>query len=125
MQPRMILVAGETKGMQKAYAMMLRQYQVAFADDGRQALERLRSFPEVDLVLTKVNMPFLDGVELMAKLREERGAEAPVVVIVGYEGQEAEIQRALEAGAAAYIKSPFRSEELNEVIDRLDSPWED
>jgi two-component system chemotaxis response regulator CheY len=120
MEPRKILVAGESKTMNRAYGMMLRQYPVLFADDGREALERVLALYDVDLVLAKLHMPDLDAAELVAKLRESRGLEAPPVVVISHEGAEEDTQRALQAGAAAYIKKPFTSEELNDVIAHLE-----
>ena len=120
MEPRKILVAGESKNMNRAYGLMLRQYPVVFADDGREALQRVLDTYDVDLVLARLHLNYLDAAELVAKLRESRGLEAPAVVVICHEGEEEDTQRALQAGAAAYIKKPFTSEELIYVIAHLE-----
>lgn len=109
----------DSKLMQKMYEVMLRQYSLVYASDGRQALERLRENEDVDLVLLDVNMPNMNGIEFLAHLRANGGEEGRSVVIISTEGREEDTARGLEAGAAAYIKKPFHSEEILDVIARL------
>ena len=121
MQPRKILVADDSKLMHKMYEVMLRQYALVFAADGRQALERLNEHPDIDLVLLDVNMPNMNGLEFLAQLRSDgTRAELPVIII-STEGREEDTIRGLEAGATAYIKKPFHTEEILAVIARLET----
>ena len=117
MNPVKILVVDDSQMMHRSYELMLRQYRLVYARDGREALDRLNAHPDVDLVLITIS-PMTNGVELVAELLG-RGSEAPTVVVVVHDGQEAELMKAMESGAAAYIKKPFAAEELNEVITRL------
>jgi len=119
-QPRKVLVVDDSKLMQKMYEVMLRQYPLVYASDGRQALDRLREHPDVDLVLLDVNMPNMNGLEFLAQLKAEGGfADGMAIVIISTEGREEDTARGLEAGAAAYISKPFHSEEILAVISRL------
>ena len=122
MQPRKVLVVDDSKLMHKMYEVMLRQYPVVYALDGRQALERLGEHPDVELILLDLNMPNMNGLEFLAALRAEGNRTA--VVIISTEGREEDTARGLEAGAAAYIKKPFRSDEILDVIARLEQPAE-
>ncbi|HEV2931486.1 MAG TPA: response regulator [Propionibacteriaceae bacterium] len=122
MQPRKVLVVDDSKLMHKMYEVMLRQYPLVYALDGRQALERLREHPDVELILLDLNMPNMNGLEFLAALRAE-GNHTPVVII-STEGREEDTARGLEAGAAAYLKKPFRSDEILDVIARLEQPAE-
>ncbi len=122
MQPRKVLVVDDSKLMHKMYEVMLRQYPLVYALDGRQALERLGEHPDVELILLDINMPNMNGLEFLAALRAE-GNGTPVVII-STEGREEDTARGLEAGAAAYIKKPFRSDEILDVIARLEQPAE-
>ena len=122
MQPRKVLVVDDSKLMHKMYEVMLRQYPLVYALDGRQALARLREHPDVELILLDMNMPNMNGLEFLAALRAE-GNLTPVVII-STEGREEDTARGLEAGAAAYIKKPFRSDEILDVIARLEQPAE-
>jgi two-component system, chemotaxis family, chemotaxis protein CheY len=118
-QPRKVLVVDDSKLMHKMYEVMLRQYSLVYASDGRQALERLRENEDVDLVLLDVNMPNMNGLEFLAHLRASGGESGRSVIIISTEGREEDTARGLEAGAAAYIKKPFHSEEILDVIARL------
>ncbi len=126
MQPRKVLVVDDSKLMQKMYEVMLRQYSLVYASDGRQALERLREHRDVDLVLLDINMPNMNGLEFLEEVRagsggpdRSAGGLGLAVVIVSTEGREEDTARGLEAGAAAYIRKPFHSEEILDVISRL------
>jgi CheY-like chemotaxis protein len=99
--PSKVLVVDDSKLMHRMYEVMLRDYAVVYALDGQEGLDRLRAEGDVDLVL---HDPAL--------------ADVPVVII-STEGREEDTARGLEAGAAAYITKPFRSEEIRSVIGRL------
>ncbi len=121
MQPRKVLVVDDSKLMHKMYEVMLRQYALVYASDGRQALERLHEHADIDLVLLDVNMPNMNGLEFLAQLRSD-GARADLpVVIISTEGRDEDTVRGLEAGATVYIKKPFHSEEILDVIARLET----
>lgn len=119
MQPRKILVVDDSKLMHKMYEVMLRQYPLVYALDGRQALDRLREHADIDLVLLDVNMPNMNGLEFLAELNAGGAGVHPQVVIISTEGREEDTARGLEAGAQAYIKKPFHTEEILDVIARL------
>jgi two-component system chemotaxis response regulator CheY len=101
------------------YEVMLRQYGLVYALDGRQALERLRENVDIDLVLLDVNMPNMNGLEFLDQLKAQHSGAKPAVIIISTEGREEDAERGIEAGAAAYIKKPFHTEEILEVISRL------
>jgi two-component system chemotaxis response regulator CheY len=118
-QPRKVLVVEDSKLMQKMYEVMLRQYSLVYASDGRQALERLREHDDVDLVLLDVNMPNMNGLEFLEQVRAGGGRDGMSVIIISTEGRDDAAARGLEAGAAAYIKKPFHTEDILDVIARL------
>ena len=107
--------------MHKMYEVMLRQYALVYALDGRQALDRLREHPDIDLVLLDINMPNMNGLEFLAELRADGATGEIPVIIISTEGREEDTARGLEAGASAYIKKPFHSEEILDVIARLEA----
>jgi two-component system chemotaxis response regulator CheY len=118
-QPRKILVVDDSKLMHKMYEVMLRQYALVYASDGHQALDRLRDHDDIDLVLLDVNMPNMNGLEFLAQLRSDGSRAMLPVVIISTEGRDEDTVRGLEAGATAYIKKPFHSEEILDLIARL------
>ena len=103
------------------YEVMLRQYPLVYASDGRQALERLQDHEDIDLVLLDVNMPNMNGLEFLAQLRADGSRALLPVVIISTEGRDEDTVRGMEAGATAYIKKPFHSEEILDVISRLET----
>ncbi|HEX6898072.1 MAG TPA: response regulator [Thermoanaerobaculia bacterium] len=121
MQPRKVLVVDDSKLMHKMYEVMLRQYPLVYALDGRQALDRLREHSDIDLVLLDINMPNMNGLEFLAQLGADGSRSDLSVVIISTEGREEDTQRGLEAGASAYIKKPFQTEEILAVISRLEA----
>jgi two-component system chemotaxis response regulator CheY len=104
------------------FEMMLRQYPLVHAYDGKEALDRLAENGDVDLVLLDMNMPRMNGLELLEAMKADARFKGIPVVLVTTEGSEEQTQRGLEAGAAAYVKKPFRNEELLAVVQRLTSP---
>lgn len=121
MEPTKILVVDDSKLMHKMYEVMLRDYTVITAFDGREALSKLREHPNTDLIFLDINMPNMNGLEFLAARADTSDArvqEIPVVII-STEGKEEDTQRGLEAGAVAYIRKPFRRDEISDVISRV------
>ncbi|MGH2940563.1 MAG: hybrid sensor histidine kinase/response regulator [Solirubrobacterales bacterium] len=95
-------------------------YRVEVARDGREALRRMREMPELDLVLTDVQMPEMDGFELVEAIRADDVHRSLPVVVVTTLGDEASRRRGADAGADAYVvKNEFDQEALLETIERL------
>lgn len=88
------------------------------AANGREALEVMES-SSVDLVLADINMPVMDGLEMITRMRESTVlAEVPVVV-VSTEGAESRVRELERLGVAAYLRKPFTPEQIRDVIGRL------
>lgn len=104
------LVVDDSPIVRDIIAEALRGYgmQVLVANDGEEALAVLAATPEVDIVLTDMDMPRLDGLGLLRAIRSRgKGSDIPVVAI-SMRGNESEKRLALEAGVQAYIdKSDF------------------
>jgi two-component system chemotaxis sensor kinase CheA len=93
-------------------------YQVQVARDGREALERLARDSRIDMVLTDVQMPNMDGFELLREIRRDN-ASLPVVIVTSMAAEE-DKRRGVEEGADAYIvKQDFDQQALLETIGRL------
>ncbi|MBB2948421.1 PAS domain S-box-containing protein [Actinoplanes lutulentus] len=108
-----VLVADDNADMRDYLTRLLRSagHRVTAVGDGRQALGAARADPP-DLVVSDVMMPEMDGLELVAALREDgRTAGVPVLLLSARAGQEAAIE-GLEAGADDYLFKPFSAAEL-------------
>jgi DNA-binding NtrC family response regulator len=112
-----VLVVDDEAAARTALAEMLRAegYTVETAADGFKAIGRLANF-EPDLVLTDFNMPGLDGIELMEKLKEH-DTELPVVVMTAFGAVETAVS-AMRKGAADYLLKPLNMDELLIVLER-------
>lgn len=120
MQPRRVLAVDDSKLMLRMYEVMLRTFPVTFASDGLEALAVIEERSDVDLVLLDINMPNMTGLEVLDRLRSSGYLDRLAVIIVSTEGHDSQIQKGLEAGAAAYITKPFDSDKLLAVIRDLD-----
>ena len=94
-------------------------YEVVTAFDGVDAFAALKT-RGFDLVVSDVEMPRMNGFELTAKIRDDRGlSELPVVLVTALESRE-DKERGIDVGANAYIvKSSFEQSNLLEVVRRL------
>ncbi len=119
MKPKKVLVVDDSKLLHRMFEMMLRQYPLVHAYDGREALVRLAEHNDVDLILLDINMPRMNGLEFLAAVKAHTEFARIPVIIITTEGTEDDTQRGLEAGASAYVKKPFHNEELLGVINRI------
>ncbi len=94
-------------------------YEVLTAEDGEDALEKLAA-ASVDLVVTDIQMPHLDGISLIRRLRADSRWKNMPIIIVSIQSDPDDIQRGLEAGANAYLtKRDFEEGALLDVIERV------
>src|SRR5688572_22149432 len=112
-----VLVVDDEASLRSALADGLRAagYLVETAADGFKALGRFDEFSP-DLLLTDLNMPGMDGVELLRKVKEH-DAELPVVLMTGFAGVETAVT-AMREGAADYLTKPLNLDELFIVLER-------
>jgi len=93
-------------------------YQCEEAADGQAGMNQLNSLPSFDLALIDWNMPVMDGLEMLKKLRAE-GYAGMKVMMVTTEAENDYILRALDAGADEYLMKPFDDEALTEKLAML------
>ena len=120
MTPKRVLVVDDSALMRKIYEVLLQGIPVSFAVDGEDGLAQLAAQPDIDLVLLDLNMPRLGGFGVLARLRESGALDRVTVIVVTTEGRESDAERAIAAGATAFVRKPFKSHEVREVIARLE-----
>ncbi len=83
--------------------------------------EALRALPRerFDLILTDINMPDINGLELVSFVKQSPRYRAIPLVIVSTEGSDRDLEKGVRLGADAYIKKPFAPESLREVVRDL------
>ena len=105
--------------MSKAIEHKLRSedYTIDVAIDGNQACEKLDQ-SEYDLIMTDLLMPFVGGLEIINKIRNELKLKTPIIVLSAL-GDEETIIEAFKLGADDYITKPFSPNELTVRVRRL------
>ena len=85
------------------------------AADGEKALGVLTD-NWVDLVLTDINMPNMNGMELITEMKKDQLLSSIPVVVVTTEGSEKRVEESMEMGASGYIKKPFLPEDIKAIL---------
>jgi class 3 adenylate cyclase len=93
-----------------------KEYEFLFAENGKKALERIAENPEVDIVLSDINMPEMDGLTLLTELHEL----SPLIksVIVSAYGDMDNIRTAMNRGAFDFITKPINFEDLTITMEK-------
>ena len=122
------LIVDDSSVMRKIVERALRQagidtLVVFEASNGAEGLDVLRT-RQVDLILSDINMPSMDGLEFLRQLRAQKLALDVPVVMITTESSEEHVKQAIQAGAKGYIRKPFTAEQVKErgeeaVLDAL------
>jgi two-component system chemotaxis response regulator CheY len=87
------------------------------AADGIEAWDALQSNPDIEVVITDWNMPNMNGLELVKKIRAEEKYKSLPIIMVTTEGGKKEVITALKAGVNNYIVKPFTPQVLKEKLE--------
>jgi two-component system chemotaxis response regulator CheY len=101
-----------------SFALSGAGYQVIEAENGKDAVDKLAS-GRVDLILTDLNMPVMDGIELVRTVRADPVHKFVPIVLLTTESQEARKQEGRKAGATGWIVKPFKPEQLLAVVKKI------
>ena len=115
------LVVDDSKTMRVIVGKTLRElgFEISEAADGQQALDRLGQDPGLDVVLCDWNMPVMNGFDMVCKVRADNRFEKTRIVMVTTETEAAQMSRALEAGANAYVMKPFTKDVIAAKLREL------
>jgi DNA-binding response OmpR family regulator len=119
MQPSKVLVIDESDMIHNLFRPMLGKTVLVTAADGREALRLLAEQPKTDLIFLDIDSSPVNGIGVLEKLLAAKGVTGIPVILVSSPGQEHDVIRGLQNGAAAYIKKPLRSEEVLGLSARL------
>lgn len=121
MKPSTILIVDDSAAMRSLLAATLEtlgQVKIVQAANGFEAL-RVLPREQIDLILTDINMPDINGLELLSFVRNNPLYHKLPVVIISTEGSRQDIERGLSLGANDYLVKPFIPAKLLELIQRL------
>jgi len=115
-----ILVVDDSAAVRQSVSFILEQagYGVTQASDGLEALGKLDG-QTYHLVVTDVNMPNMDGIQLTEKIRENPEYKFTPIVVLTTESQGSKMDEGKKAGATGWIVKPFNAEKLLQVVKRL------
>jgi two-component system, chemotaxis family, chemotaxis protein CheY len=114
------LIVDDSSVMRKIVERALRQAGLALeevheASSGMDALKLLQHI-RVDLILTDINMPSMDGLEFLRQVRMQNLAPDVPVVMITTESSEEHVRNAIAAGAQGYIRKPFTPDQVKDRI---------
>ncbi|MEL6457191.1 MAG: hybrid sensor histidine kinase/response regulator [Cyanobacteria bacterium J06621_15] len=118
---KVVLVVDDAISLRQTISLTLQKYgyHVIQAQNGVEALEKLQHHPEVDLVISDLEMPRMNGFELLSNLRQDANlANVPVVVLTS-RSAEKHRQLAEALGANAYLTKPYLEHEFLSQVEQL------
>jgi two-component system chemotaxis response regulator CheY len=118
MKKVMIVDDSRTVRQQVAATLAPAGFEIIVAEDGVEGLERINETPDLALILCDVNMPRMDGLEMLLAAKRSGKLQMPVVML-STEGRSDLIERAKEAGAKGWLVKPFNAAQLVVIARKL------
>jgi len=122
MDSAIFLVVEDSPTMRQLISFSLKRFKnarIIEAVDGVDALKKLSGPERIDLILTDINMPVMDGLKLVRRVRSDEELKHIPIIIITTEGAEEDRERGLALGANAYISKPIQSSHLIKTISEL------
>jgi two-component system, chemotaxis family, chemotaxis protein CheY len=115
-----ILIVDDSSVMRRIVERSLRQAGLELsvvheAGSGTEGLELLKG-RQVDLILSDINMPAMDGLEFLRQIRAQHLAPDVPVVMITTESSEEHVKQAIQSGAQGYIRKPFTADQVKERV---------
>lgn len=118
-----VLIVDDSAAIRKILQRVLTQTdiqigQVHEAGDGLEALSVLAT-NKVNLILSDINMPNMDGLQFLGKVKAQDEFKAVPVIMITTEGNQTKVMEAVQLGAAGYVRKPFTAEQIKEKLTGL------
>ena len=118
--PLDVLIVDDSAAIRKILQRVLAQTDVPInrileAGDGKEALDLLKT-EKVNLVLSDINMPNMDGLQFLTEVRANEGLKDLPVLMITTEGSQAKVMEAAQLGATGYVRKPFTAEQIKEKL---------
>ena len=115
-----ILIVDDSAAIRKVLIRVLRQTELPLGDireasDGKEAIEKLEE-GSAGLILSDINMPNMDGLQLLSRIRSEKRWKHIPVIMITTEGSKSSVLQAVELGAQGYVRKPFTVEQIKDKI---------
>lgn len=117
--PKKIMTVDDSSSVRQMVGFTLKEagYDVVEASDGKDALQQLSS--PVDMIITDLNMPNMDGLELIRQVRTMSSYKFTPIIMLTTESQAEKKQTGKQAGATGWIVKPFKPEQLLGVVKKV------
>ena len=118
-----VLIVDDSAAIRKILQRVLRQADVPLgevfeAGDGMEALDKLKA-NRIGLILSDINMPNMDGIQLLGRVKENDQWKRVPFIMITTEGGQARVMEAVQLGAAGYVRKPFTAEQIKEKLAGL------
>ncbi len=115
-----VLIVDDSAAIRKILQRVLRQTDLPLgefceAGDGTEAVEIMKN-RTFGLVLSDINMPQMDGLQLLARIKEMDHMKNVPVIMITTEGGQGRVMEAVQLGAAGYVRKPFTAEQIKEKL---------
>jgi len=115
-----VLIVDDSAAIRKILQRVLMQTEVTFGEiqeaaDGLEAIEKLKQ-RQFGLVLSDINMPNMDGIQLLGQMRANAQWSSIPVVMITTEGSQAKVLEAVDLGARGYVRKPFTADQIKEKL---------
>jgi DNA-binding response OmpR family regulator len=119
--PRSVLVVDDEPYIGRIIQLKLEAgpYRVELVQDGRSALDRLRSEEPIHLILLDIMMPHVSGLDVLAELRQIPHRKSTPVIMLTAKGHETDREQAAALGATDFLTKPFSPKKLLARIDEI------
>ena len=121
--PLDVLIVDDSAAIRKILQRVLRQTdlnlgEIKEAGDGTEAVEILKD-RAFGLILSDVNMPQMDGLQLLARIREMDHLKGTPVIMITTEGGQGKVMEAVQLGASGYVRKPFTADQIKEKLSGI------
>ena len=115
-----ILIVDDSASMRQMVNFTLAEegYEVREAENGQEALDSMKG-DKPDLVITDINMPVMDGIELIKQIRAAGEFKFTPIIVLTTESEESKQNEGKQAGATAWLIKPFTPEKLTETVKKV------
>jgi len=117
-----VLIVDDSQLIHSMYRLVLGRYKgcgISDAMNGLEALDILSRDSDFDLILLDINMPVMNGVQFMEKLKKDNLYRRIPIIVISTEGREEDTLRALKLGAWGYVVKPFKPDLLYDMIEKV------
>jgi two-component system chemotaxis response regulator CheY len=118
--PKTALIVDDSTSLRQMVAFTMKEagFDVVEGENGQEALDKSDG-KNFDLVITDLNMPVMDGITLIRKLRERPNFKFTPILMLTTESQDTKKQEGKAAGATGWIVKPFNPEQMLQVVARV------